>query len=188
MDDERRLVERVLTGDRSALRELITRYERLVRHVVQRLLDDPADAEEVLQDVFMRVYRGLPDFRTDAKLSTWIGRIAYNSAVKRLRRDRGPTRRPPGETVPLADAAGTAGIQPLQLDAVVLRELREHVRAQVARLPPDQRVAVTLHHVDGLSVAEVAEIMGAPENTVKSHLFRGRKTLKELLKERISDV
>jgi RNA polymerase sigma-70 factor (ECF subfamily) len=188
MDSERRLVDLVLQGDRPAFRELIARYERLVRHVVVRLVDDPHDAEEVFQDVWVRVYRGLPNYRWEASLSTWIGRIAFNTAAKRVRREMGMAGN--SEPVSLADDAelnrpALAAEPARQLESLLSRELQEHVRAQVARLPPEQRLAISLHYLDGLAVGEVAEIMGAPENTVKSHLFRGRKTLKALLRERI---
>lgn len=183
MESERRLVERVLTGDHAAFRALVERYERLVRHVVRRLLDDPHDAEEVFQDVFVRVYRGLPNFRLDARLSTWIGRIAYNTAARWARRDRVTAH---ADVSTLDEGIDAARVEPVQLATLEERELRDLVRAQVARLPPDQRLAVTLYHVDGLSVAEVAEIMETPENTVKSHLFRGRKALKEMLTGRLT--
>lgn len=179
MQSERRLIEGVLRGDRAALRELIAAYERLVRRIVGRLLDDPSEAEEVVQDVFVRVYRGLPNFRSDARLSTWIGRIAYNTAGKHLRRT---TSRAAVE-VAMADDTEMPAQMPPQLDAMLAEERREVIRSCVATLPRDQQLAITLHYVEGMSVSEVADVMDAPDNTVKSHLFRARKALARMLGE-----
>lgn len=186
MDADHRLVERVLAGEQGAFHELILRFERLVQHIVFRLVHDRADAEEVCQDVFVRVHRGLPGFRRESKLSTWIGRIAYRTALKRLERvvtpvgggvhrDEGPP--PHGELVDHAAAN--------PLEELARAELRAFVRRKVESLPVEQRAAITLYHLDEMSVAEVAAVMQLPAGTVKSHLFRARQRLKEMLADRI---
>lgn len=182
MENDQRLIERVLAGERAAFRELIASYERLVQHVVFRLVLDRRDAEEVCQDVFLRVYRGLANFRGEAKLSTWIARIAHRSALKHLEKRRLP--RAPEFT---SDDHSTVEIATpaTQLDDVVRAELRAFTRARVAVLPPEYRAAVTLYHLEGMSVAEVAEVMQLPSGTVKSHLFRARKLLKAMVEERL---
>ena len=183
MEDDERLVGRVRAGDREAFRELVARYERLVRHVVHRMVTDDGEAEEVCQDVFLRAYRGLAGFRGDAKLSTWIGRIAYNTAAKRLARRRTRVEAAPEDAGRRSTAErATPGTQ---LDDVVRAELRAFVREKVGELAPEQRAAVTLFHLEEMSVAEVAAVMGVPEGTVKSHLFRARRLLRSMVEERI---
>jgi RNA polymerase sigma factor (sigma-70 family) len=186
MEADHRLVERVLAGDRAALHELIGRHERLVQHIVFRLVPERADAEEVCQDVLVRVCRGLPRFRGESKLSTWIGRIAYRTALKRLeKRTMSVSGLPDPHDADLRGAGEATDPSPTALDALVGEELRAYVRRQVQLLPAEQRAVVTLYHLDELSVAEVADVMDMPPGTVKSHLFRARKWLKAKLEERI---
>jgi RNA polymerase sigma factor (sigma-70 family) len=186
MDADHRLAERVLAGEPGAFHELLLRYERLVQHIVFRLVRDRADAEEVCQDVFVRVHRGLASFRRESKLSTWIGRIAYRTALKRLERVGAPTgggaHEEEGPT-PRGEIVDHAAANPL--DELARAELRAFVRGKVESLPAEQRAAVTLYHLDGMSVAEVAAVMQLPAGTVKSHLFRARQRLKEMLADRI---
>lgn len=186
MDADHRLVERVLAGEQGAFHELIVRYERLVQHIVFRLVRDRADAEEVCQDVFVRVHRGLSGFRRESKLSTWIGRIAYRTALKRLEKVDTPVcDGVHGDDEPplLGELVDHAAANPL--DELARSELREFVRGKVESLPAEQRAAITLYHLDGMSVAEVAAVMELPAGTVKSHLFRARQRLKEMLADRI---
>lgn len=188
MDDDQRLVGRVLAGERAAFLALIARYERLVQHVVTRIVLDRADAEEVCQDVFLRVYRGLPGFRGDSKLSTWIGRVAHRTALKHVEKRRLPSV-PASGAGGDTDHAGTRRAERatpgLQLDDVVRAELRAFVRERVADLPVQYRIAVTLYHLEGMTISETAAVMNLPEGTVKSHLFRARRLLRERLEERI---
>jgi RNA polymerase sigma factor (sigma-70 family) len=187
MESERHLVERVLTGDGGAFRVLVARYDRLVRHVVSRLIDDQHEVEELSQDVFVRVYRGLPNYRGESQLSTWIGRIAFNVAATRARRAGAVDLVSPLDDVDAGEAASLHTAIPPALEALVDEELRATVRSHVAGLHPLQRLAVTLHYLEGLPVAEVAEIMAMPVNTVKSHLLRARQALRGPLQERMRD-
>ena len=177
MHDDRQLVTRVLAGETGAFHELVRRYERLVRHIVFRLVLVEADAEEVCQDVFVRVYRGLRNFTGEAKLSTWIGRIAYRRALTELQRRR--VRKYvelPSDSV---DAA--------QLRHVLQTEIKSVVHRCVLRLPPDYRAAVTLYYLEEMTVAETADVLGQPEGTVKSNLYRARKLLREMLHAEIGE-
>ena len=134
-----------------------------------RLTRDRGLAEDALQETFLDVYRGLPTFRGDARLSTWIYRIALRTAL-RLR-----ARRP--EVA--ADREPAAAHDPrAALDA---RDRCRRVEDALAALPAEQRTVVCLFAVDGLGHAEIAEILGVPEGTVKSRLFRGRRILQRKL-------
>lgn len=176
------VVARVLAGDRDAFRELVRTHQRLVSHVVFRIVRDPRDREEVCQDVFVRVYQKLDQFAHQSALSTWIARIAYRLSLNHLERRR----------IPLFDdlrddeknAAGVdqfAGTGPSPLDQAEGAQLRAFVRARVDELPVQYRTVVTLYHLEEMSVGEIAAVMELPEGTVKSHLFRARRLLKETL-------
>lgn len=182
MEAERELVRRVLAGDRNAFRDLVAQYQRLVAHLVFRVVRDREDAAELCQDVFARVHRKLDQWGGEAKLGTWIGRIAYRVCLNHLEKRRLPLHEESG-----AEPGSGAGLTldevpsgaPSALDALAAGELRSLVRAQVDTLPAVQRSVVTLFHLEGMSVGEVAQVMELPEGTVKSHLFRARKTLKD---------
>ena len=183
MESDREIVERVLAGDRDAFTALVKRHQRLVSHLVFRMVRDPRDREELCQDVFFRVYRKLDTFAYHASLSTWIGRIAYRACLNHLER----------RALPLYDdlrEAGEEGGSPIErlagggpspLERAEAEELRAFVRARVDALPVQFRTAVVLYHLEEMSVGEIAEVMDLPEGTVKSHLFRARKLLKETL-------
>ena len=187
---ERELVEQVLDGDRDAFLAFINRYERLVKHVVFRMVDDERDREELCQDVFMRAYRYLDGFRFDSKLSTWLARIARNTCLNHLEKkemplyaDQAPT--PDGES-PDARAALNRVEDPGAdvSQTTVDREQQDVVRRGIESLAEHYRTALTLYHLEGMSVSQISDVMDNPEGTVKSHLYRGRKKLKDWLTER----
>jgi RNA polymerase sigma factor (sigma-70 family) len=188
--DERQLVERILDGDREAFLTFIDRYERLVKHVVFRMVDDDRDREELCQDVFVRAHRYLDGFRFESKLSTWLARIARNTCLNHLEKkevplyaDEAPS--PEGET---SDARTALNRVPDPEEDVaertVNRQRREVVREGIESLSEHYRTALTLYHLEGMSVSQISEVMDNPEGTVKSHLYRGRKKLKDWLLDR----
>lgn len=176
------MVARVLAGDRNAFRELVRTHQRLVSHVVFRIVRDPRDREELCQDVFVRVYQKLGQFSHESALGTWIARIAYRLSLNHLERRRMPLFDDLGEgEKPGAGVDQIPGSAPSPLDQAHGAELRDFVRARVAELPVAYRTVITLYHLEEMGVAEVAAVMELPEGTVKSHLFRARKMLKEKL-------
>lgn len=183
MESDREIVERVLAGERDAFTALVQRHQRLVAHVVHRMVRDPRDREELCQDVFFRVYRKLDTFAFHARLSTWIARIAYHACLNHLQRRAMPLYddlRDPGEGgEPAMDRIAESGPSPL--DAAEAEQMRAFVRARVDELPVQYRTVVTLYHLEEMSVGEIAGVMDLPDGTVKSHLFRARKLLKEKL-------
>lgn len=183
MESDREIVERVLAGERDAFTALVRRHQRLVAHVVHRMVRDPRDREELCQDVFFRVYRKLDTFAHQARLSTWIARIAYRACLNHLERRAMPLyddlRDADGEGPPGIDQVAGGGPSPL--DAAEAEQMRAFVRARVDELPVQYRTVVTLYHLEEMSVGEISEVMDLPDGTVKSHLFRARKLLKEKL-------
>lgn len=190
--DERDLVERVLEGDRAAFLSFIERYERLVKHVVFRMVEDERDREELCQDVFMRAYRYLDGFRFESKLSTWLARIARNTCLNHLEKkemplyaDHAPS--PEGETTDAREALNRVPDPEEDVaDTAVSRQRRDVLRRGIQSLPEHYRTALTLYHLEEMSVSQISEVMDNPEGTVKSHLYRGRKKLKDWLLDRYS--
>jgi RNA polymerase sigma-70 factor (ECF subfamily) len=163
--------------------ELVGTYQRLVFGLALRVVADRADAEEVAQDTFARAYRALAGYPAERvaamRLRPWLARITLNLARNRLRR-RPPPARPleDGDGQPLAVAAPAAA----EPAAVAERgEERERLAELLATLPRGHREAVVLRHVEGLPYDEVAEVLGRPVGTVKTHVHRGVRQLREQL-------
>ncbi len=184
---DRALLSAIARGERGAFETLVRRHQRLVWHVVQRLVRDPEDTRELAQEVFLRVHRTLHQFRGDSRLSTWIARVAWTMAVRHLQARRIEL----VDTHPASDGADDDGpLPPAVRDAAdpldLLSQLADaqqvqQLRAQIERLPPLQRLLLTLYHLHETPVGEIAAITGLPEGTVKSHLHRSRRQLREWL-------
>lgn len=182
MDDDRALIEKILVGDSGAFAEFIAQYQRLVSHIVFRMIDNTTDREDICQDVFIGLFRGLKDFRFESKVSTWVGRVAYYRCINHLEKMKTPLFGDLGdEDWNLDDVAGSA---PRPDDVAESRDVSARVREEIGKLPEQFRVILTLYHLDQMSYHEIAEIMKLPEGTVKSHLFRARKLLKRRLAAR----
>src|SRR4029079_15861385 len=170
---ERALVERCRAGEENAFQELVDRYKDLVFALIARTVQNRARAEELAQDVFLRVHRGLPYFRGEARLSTWIYRIVANVCLQ----DHGK----PAATESLDDdrrsrpASGTTDRQFGDL------ELRDRLEKAIARLPANYRLVIAAHYWDGVQYEELAEAMGLPLGTVKTQLHRAKQQLRRTL-------
>ncbi len=181
---ENEVIARVLAGDRDAFGELVSRHYQFAFRIAFRITGDAADAEETAQEAFLRAYTRLSTFRQDASFSTWVNRIAMNTAINLVeRRDR--------ERTHLAEAsAGADGSDPLQKladrsagperlllngEAASLRE------AAMATLTPMERTAFTLRHMEDVSLAEIAEALRVPTNSVKQAVFRAVGKLRRAL-------
>jgi RNA polymerase sigma-70 factor (ECF subfamily) len=173
--DERALIERCRSGtDDAAFAELVDRYKDLVYGMVGRLIPDRSRADDVAQDVFLKVYRGLPYFRGDARLSTWIYRIVANECAQ--------VRSKPRREVPLDRGPDRPPIDPGAADAAFADlELRDRLDAAMAQLPEHERLLVAAHYLEGVQYEALAEALGIPLGTVKTHLYRAKRRLRELL-------
>ena len=172
--DERALIERCRGGDDDAFSELVDRYKDLVYAVVTRLVADRSQADDLAQEVFLKVHRGLPYFRGDARLSTWIYRIVSNVCFEA----RG--RRPPD--TPLDRGPERPPIEPSSVDASFGDlELRDRLEKAIAQLPDRERLLVAAHYLKGVQYEALAETLGIPIGTVKTHLYRAKRRLRELL-------
>lgn len=172
-EDEAR-VRRFQAGDPSAFAALLADHEPRVLALLRRLVRDPSAAEDLCQETFLRVLRGLPHFRAESGFGTWVYRVAHNVAVDHLRG------RQPGDSL---DARAEEGFDPpapgpVPPAAVEEAEVRRAVEEAMSVLPAAQREVLHLLYWDELSVAEIAGVTGLPEGTVKTHLFRGRQSLR----------
>lgn len=179
MTDEEALVRRAAAGEPTAFRALFERHRSDVARLVWRMLNAPSDLDDVVQEVFVQVFRSLKDFRGQAKFSTWLHRVTVNVVLMHRRSARSRpvlTEEAPSDLV--ADAGQTLPDE----DA----ERRERMRAfqrLLARLADKKRVVFVLHELEGMSPAEIAEIVGAPVLTVRTRLFYARREIEEMLHE-----
>lgn len=182
MNADRELVDAVLADAPGAFTRLVKTHQNLCRHIVQRLVRDPEDVRDLCQETFLRVHRTLRQYRGESALGTWIGRIAWNLALRHLERKR----------IPL-EPAREGGVEPLErvaddadIEAAAMQdETAALLHSAIERLPPVQRGILTLYHLDELPITEIAGVTGLAEGTIKSHLFRGRARLRQLLETRI---
>jgi RNA polymerase sigma-70 factor (ECF subfamily) len=173
--DERALIDRCRTGDDAAFGELIERYKDLVYGMVYRMVADRARADDLAQEVFLKVHRGLPYFRGDARLSTWIYRIVANVCIQ-ARSRRNPE-------VPLDSGNPDRRIpEPGALDSAFADlELRDRLEKAIAQLPDNYRLLVAAHYLKGVQYEALAEALDLPIGTVKTHLYRAKRRLRELM-------
>lgn len=176
---EQELIERCRHGDDAAFRELVDRHKRLVFALVARSMPDRARAEELAQEVFLRVYRGLPYFRGEARLSTWIYRIVAN-LVSEERQSRRPAMLSLDERVDGTDRARVA--EPGAPDRVFGDiELRDRLDKATAQLPVRDQLLVNGHYLRGMRYEDLAEALGLPLGTVKTNLYRAKRRLRAIL-------
>jgi RNA polymerase sigma-70 factor (ECF subfamily) len=176
MDDGSLVQELTRTGDDDILHTLVQRYRDRIFRLAASMLGpgNEAEAEDVVQEVFVLVYRKLDTFRHDSDFSTWLFRLARNRAIDRLRKARGRHRHVGAEELRSMPSPGPSGDPEL---AALAGEQRAEVLRLVRRLPHVQRTVVHLHYWIGSSVAEIAELLDMNPQTVKSHLYRARRRL-----------
>ena len=169
------LVIQVLNGNQHACRYLVVSYQKLVAHMVRRILVCDADVEDLCQDVFMKVFSRLPGYRGDSKLSTWIATIAYNTTVTYLKKKKGSKelKQDPAGIRELKEITTTGSDDWLEAE-----EIKRNLLQTVDTLPVHYRSILTLFYLEEFSYREIEQITGMSEATVKSHLFRARSLLK----------
>jgi len=183
-DESARFLERLRRRDESAFDELLRAHGPRIRSVVERMIGDPAEAEDLTQEVFVSVFKAIGEFRGDSKLTTWIHRIAINHCHNR-RKYLGRRARPGKEAWDDATEEESAHA-PLSEriarpdEAAEGNEAERLVRSALAALSDDHRALVVLRDLEGLAYDEIQTITGMPEGTVKSKLHRARG---ELVKE-----
>jgi RNA polymerase sigma-70 factor (ECF subfamily) len=180
------LVRRVQRGDKGAFDVLVLKYQHKLVKLVTRYVRNPAEAEDIAQEAFIKAYRALPQFRGDSAFYTWLYRIAINTAKNAVvSRDRSPVdynfdRDSIDESYDmqgrLKDAETPEGL-------VLTDEIRRTVNAAIEQLPEDLRTAIVLRELEGLSYEQIAGAMGCPVGTVRSRIFRAREAIDRRLRE-----
>jgi RNA polymerase sigma-70 factor (ECF subfamily) len=178
------LVRRVQRGERGAFDLLVLRYQHKVVKLVARLLRDPAEAEDVAQEAFVKAYRAIGSFRGDSAFYTWLYRIAVNTARNTMASRQ---RRPVDYEADLSESQQSAVESRMRHvdtpEAVALTdEIHRTVNRAVEELPEDLRTAIILREIEGLSYEEIAEAMDCPVGTVRSRIFRAREAIDRDLK------
>lgn len=186
--DDFPLVEHVLAGDRTAFETLVRRHERRVFRVALAVLGNTEDAEEAMQDAFLKAFRHLDQFRKEARFSTWLTRIAVNQAIEKRK-----TRK---NYVPLDEAETVdAAFQPKRYEPwrsnpeeqYGKQEIHQMVERAIASLPDIYREAFVLRDIEGLTAEEAAGALGATVAALKSRLLRARLMMRETLSEQMEE-
>jgi RNA polymerase sigma-70 factor, ECF subfamily len=178
------LLEALRQGDRSEFARLVEAYSDVIYRVAMKMLENPQDAEDVLQETFIKAYRGLKNFDGRSKVSTWLYRIATNEALMVLRRGRKPTisiDEPYQEEEELAEPRQIIDWCCLPEAELMTLEARQHLDQAIDLLPPSLRVVFVLRDLEGLSTAEAGEVLNLSETAVKTRLSRARLRLRETL-------
>jgi RNA polymerase sigma-70 factor, ECF subfamily len=181
MESDEELVRRSVGGDQDAFAVLVSRHREMVFRLAVSILGTEfrGDAEEVAQEVFLRVHHGLRTFRSEAKFGSWLYRVAFHVAVNLKQRVRYRVAHLTEEVLSQKAAGGPDALE--QVEAARRQKALEDCMHQ---LPDVYQSSLRLHYLLGHSVAEVAALLEVPENTVKSYLLRSRRLLEVMLKER----
>ncbi len=170
--DDEVLIRRVLAGDESAYPLVIERYQNLVWSLLNRMVANADDREELAQDIFLKAYFKLKQFRFESKFSTWLYTIAYRAALSFMRKAVLPTEPLEQQTEAMEEA--------FVLEDFIAGEQLKHA---MDRLAIEDRTVLTLYHLHGCSIEEIGTIMTKPGGTVKNQLFRARRKLKAMLEQ-----
>ena len=179
------LVVRVQRGDKKAFELLVSKYQRKLMRLVSRLVHDQAEAEDVVQESFIKAYRAIGNFRGDAAFYTWLYRIGVNTAKNYLvtqgRRAPTSTDADIEEAETFVDADGLRDINTPE-SLLASKQIADTVNNAMLALPEELRSAITLREIEGLSYDEIAEVMLCPIGTVRSRIFRAREAIAEKLR------
>lgn len=179
------LIERVIQNDQDAYRLLVEKYQGKIYAVAYGVLHHREDAREVAQEAFIKAYRNLPGFRLDSSFYTWLYRITVNLAIDFRRKAYRGRETALDETRITPEDAHHTGPRPLATPSQNYdrKQLGAKIKTAIDSLPQDQRTAIVLREIQGLSYSEIAETMGCAEGTVMSRLYYGRKKLQSILKD-----
>lgn len=184
-DIDQLLVERVQRGDKKAFELLVLKYQRKLMRLVSRLIRDQAEAEDVVQESFIKAYRALPQFRGDSAFYTWLYRIGINTAknylVTQARRAPTSTEADIEEAETFDDGENLRDINTPE-SLLATKQIAQAINLSMEALPEELRTAITLREIEGLSYDEIAEAMSCPIGTVRSRIFRAREAIAEKLR------
>jgi RNA polymerase sigma-70 factor (ECF subfamily) len=181
-------VQQVLRGQSAAFAVLVDKYKSLAAAIAFKISGNAQDAEEITQDAFVKAYRALPGFRAEAKFSTWLYRIVYNTAISKTRRKQPFALSWEDAEISETDLEQT-GNQLLQLQAA---EQTKYIDQALAQLPPDENLLLTLFYLHEHSIEEIGQITGLSKANIKVKLFRARQKmygyLQGILKHELKEI
>jgi RNA polymerase sigma factor (sigma-70 family) len=178
--EDAELVNQILNGNENAFRYLVASNQRLVVHVVGRIVRQQEDVEDICQEVFLKVFRKIKKFRGDSRLSTWIATIAYNTSISHIRNKSRKNEIDADDDIIYAFEKSDAGqVQ----KSVEKAEAKKLMMEMIEKLPVNYRTVLTLFHLEEFSYKEIEEITGMPEGTIKSYLSRARTLLKQKMEQ-----
>ena len=186
VDSDSALMLRVKQGDRSAFEALVEKYKQPVLNFIYRTIDDPNEAEDLAQTVFLQVYRAADRYRVSAKFSTWLFTIARNLCLNEIRRrarhpaDSLDAVRADGEDEPLRQYEDVRGFS--AAETALHRELARKIEEAITELPEAQRTALLLYREEELCYEDICQVLGCSLSATKSLIHRARETLKAKLK------
>jgi RNA polymerase sigma-70 factor (ECF subfamily) len=174
--DEQELIQQAQSGTKAAFAALVEVHAQFVYNLALRTLNNPQEAEDIAQETFFRAWKGLPEFRAEANLRTWLYRITVNLCYNRLPRLKADfAALEPEEAILLPEKTRTVETR------LVAAELRQQIYTAVDDLPETYRLLITLRHMDGYSYEEIANVTQMPLGTIKTRLFRARQRLRQTL-------
>ncbi|MGB9682478.1 MAG: sigma-70 family RNA polymerase sigma factor [bacterium] len=174
------LVEKIKKGNDDAFRDLIRRYQRYVLNLVYRTIGDTNDAEDIAQEVFIKVYKSIRGFKGESKFSTWISKITVNVCMDKLRE------KSKNKEEDIEEEAWNTFTQPVNFSPEVMaerHELQETIKKAIESLPEELRAAFVLRELENLSYEEIGEMLNIPIGTVESRIYRARMKLRSYLKD-----
>lgn len=182
------LVGKVLGGDTNAFATIIKNTEGLVTQIVFKMISRTEDRKDIAQDIYLKAFKSLSGFRHQSKLSTWIAQISYNTCLTYLEKKklvlldhRDDQTEPDDDSMELVGGKSIHVLFNQTENDIFHRELKEILKIEIERLSPLHKTLITLYHNEELSYEEIARITQLPEGTVKSYMFRARKSLKDNL-------
>lgn len=175
------LINQIVEGDTNSFTILVDRYKDLVFTLALRMLKNREEAEEVAQDTFIKTYKSLDTFKGDSKFSTWIYRVAYNSCLDRIKKNKKHL-----NDVEINEfTAHQVIVIDNTLDKLEIVEQKEAIQRCINFLPSEESFLLTLYYFDDLSLDEISKIVGMTSNAIKVKLFRSRKKLATILKSQL---
>jgi RNA polymerase sigma-70 factor, ECF subfamily len=177
------LVALSIGGDVESFNQLVLRWERPIFALAYRVIGREEEARDVVQETFLRAFRGIGNFRGQAKFSSWVYRIALNLCRDWIRRERRAPILPTPEGVDVIELAAEQGPVESIEDLVARREMSRAVADLMTRLPEEQRTAIVLKEYHGMTFQEIADLQGVPLSTVKTRLYQGLNVLRRHLQQ-----
>ena len=173
-------IDKVCAGNTNAFAILVERYKNMVFTLALRMVKNREEAEEIAQDAFVKAFRSLNKFKGDSKFSTWLYKIAYNLSIDYLKRAKRFIKSDLIDEI----NEGNLGVEQDVLSLIENNERKQFIEKALYFLPYDDRIIITLFYFEELSLHEIGDIIGIKSNAVKVKLYRSRKKIYELLKDK----